>query len=74
MKKIHPTSMLALACVLGVGVMLSGLACGVLWPWPGQECLTDADCPDGYTCQNGVCVETPAPECTTDADCPDGYT
>ncbi|MCP4590232.1 MAG: cytochrome c3 family protein [bacterium] len=62
--------MLALAFVLGIGLMLSGMACGILWPWPGQ-CGTDADCADGETCANGQCV-TQTAECTSDADCPTG--
>ncbi len=34
------------------------------------ECESNADCPAGDTCEDGVCV-TP-PECVTDADCPAG--
>lgn len=68
MKKTYPTGMLALACMLGVGLMLCSTACNVLFP----ECRSDADCPDGEVCQNGVCVTAPGPECTTDADCANG--
>ena len=25
------------------------------------QCITDADCPTGYVCQNGVCVQVPPP-------------
>ena len=35
-----------------------------------DECVNDADCPDGQVCQNGVCVA--GVECITDGDCPDG--
>jgi len=36
-----------------------------------EGCLTDADCPEGYVCEDGECV--PEPECRTDSDCPEGY-
>ncbi|MEC9464863.1 MAG: Dickkopf N-terminal cysteine-rich domain-containing protein [Myxococcota bacterium] len=38
----------------------------------GELCTTDADCPDGSTCESGVCVAPPEPEdvpCTSDSDC-----
>ena len=28
---------LALACVSAIGLMLSGTACGILWPWPDND-------------------------------------
>jgi len=38
-------------------------------------CSTDADCPAGYHCEQGVCVEDmPFGLCDNDSDCPDGYT
>ncbi len=30
-------------------------------PPPGGECSIDADCPEGYICQDGVCVEAKIP-------------
>jgi len=36
-----------------------------------EGCLTDADCPEGYVCEDGECV--PEPECVDDKDCPEGY-
>lgn len=36
------------------------------------SCSVDADCPTGYICQDGVCVQAP-PQCTVDADCAEGY-
>ena len=38
---------------------------------PPAECTTDADCPAGETCVDGVCTAV-EPECETDADCPEG--
>jgi peptidoglycan-associated lipoprotein len=35
-----------------------------------QECGTDADCKDGFTCRDNRCV--PRPQCTTDDQCPPG--
>ncbi len=34
------------------------------------ECVSDADCPEGYACVEGSCVVEV--ECTTDADCGEG--
>ncbi len=68
MRNKHLTGV-ALACLLGIGLMLGGGACGILFPWPGDECRTDADCPTGQVCQDGQCVAETV-ECTTDADCP----
>jgi len=48
----------------------SPLPLSVIVPVP-PECETDADCPEGYVCENGLCV--PAEACTVDADCPEGY-
>ncbi len=28
---------------------------------PPPECRVDADCPEGYVCRDGVCVEAPPP-------------
>jgi Cys-rich repeat protein len=39
---------------------------------PPPECTTDADCPEGEICTDGVCVES-EPECVTDADCDQGF-
>lgn len=36
-------------------------------------CTIDADCPEGYVCQDGICIEIAPPPCTIDADCPTGY-
>lgn len=36
-----------------------------------QECATDANCKEGFTCQANKCVPK-APECTTDTACGDG--
>lgn len=36
-----------------------------------QECATDANCKEGFTCQANKCVPKP-PECTKDAQCGDG--
>lgn len=36
-----------------------------------QECATDANCKEGFTCQDNKCVPKP-PECTTDAACGEG--
>ncbi|MDC0709312.1 OmpA family protein [Stigmatella sp. ncwal1] len=33
-----------------------------------QECATDANCKEGFTCQSNKCVPKP-PECTTDTQC-----
>lgn len=48
-------------------------SCGYTPPTP-PECTTDADCPDGYVCSGGICVEEQPPtgECETDFDCPEG--
>lgn len=41
---------------------------------PPSECTVDSDCPVGYKCINGVCVqEAPPGVCVTDDDCPPGY-
>jgi len=62
--------------IVGIGAVLTGIA-GIVWyflsgePEP-PECVTDADCPTGYVCVNGVCV-LEGPECVTNADCPTGY-
>ena len=37
----------------------------------GPQCLSDADCQEGFLCEGGNCVEEP--ECTTDADCDEGF-
>lgn len=46
----------------GIGAMIVG---GVLLlkkkEPPPQECLVDSDCPEGYTCVNGVCVPVTPP-------------
>ncbi len=34
-------------------------------------CVADTDCPQGYACVDGRCVELAG--CRTDADCPSGY-
>lgn len=36
-----------------------------------QECATDANCKEGFTCQQNKCAPKP-PECTTDAACGEG--
>lgn len=39
-------------------------------------CKTSNDCPPGYKCVNGKCVEKNRPpqrNCNLDSDCPDGY-
>ncbi len=36
-----------------------------------QECATDANCREGFTCQANKCAPKP-PECTTDATCGNG--
>jgi peptidoglycan-associated lipoprotein len=36
-----------------------------------QECATDANCKEGFTCQGNKCAPKP-PECTTDAACGTG--
>ena len=36
-----------------------------------QECATDANCKEGFTCQANKCVPKP-PECTTDTQCGSG--
>ena len=52
------------------------LACIVLvagCPIPQvPECVSDADCPEGQVCENGVCTDAPVPECAEDADCAEG--
>lgn len=35
-----------------------------------QECGSDADCREGFTCRDSKC--TPKPQCAADADCPAG--
>lgn len=64
--------------IVGIGAVLAGIA-GIVWyflqpPTPPEppECVTDADCPEGYVCVNGICV-LEGPECVTNADCPTGY-
>jgi MYXO-CTERM domain-containing protein len=37
------------------------------------ECVVSGDCPEGYVCVDGVCVEDTTPECYGDGDCPEGY-
>lgn len=39
---------------------------------PPTGCTSNAQCPQGGVCQNGMCVL--APPCVTDANCPNGYT
>lgn len=47
-------------------------------PWAIGElegrkvCAVDEDCPPGYKCRNGYCVQWQKTSCTTDADCPEG--
>ncbi len=36
------------------------------------KCSNNAQCPPGYVCRNGECVEKP--KCTGDGDCPAGFT
>jgi len=47
------------------GKCLSG-KCAEQW----RECWTDADCPEGYKCEDGVCVEIVAPAPTPYAPAP----
>jgi hypothetical protein len=51
----------------GVITMSNLMAVVNLWEWSTrnpacgpQTCLVDADCPEGYVCQNGVCVKKKA--------------
>jgi Cys-rich repeat protein len=37
-----------------------------------KDCYKDSDCPSGFQCQGGQCVE--APGCRADKDCPSGHT
>ena len=38
------------------------------------ECYVDEDCPEGYDCNEGVCVEIIVePECYENADCSEGF-
>ena len=39
-------------------------------PYQMEACISDDDCPTGYSCENGVCVKTP---CTCNDECPEGY-
>jgi len=45
--------------------------------WKGgkdQECLSAADCPNGYQCNQGKCEPVVSVnQCMSDADCPNGY-
>ena len=66
---------------LGILVLLCGCAPVVLGGGSGggggggiRECVDESDCPEGSTCELGMCFDEPPAACESSADCPSGYT
>jgi Cys-rich repeat protein len=62
---------LLIACGVIIGLVFFG-SCGKKETETPQSCVSNADCPSGYICENGECVKQSVQGCSSNADCASG--